>query len=691
METEIHREAPCLAACPVHTDARGYVQCIVEGRYEDALDMLLAANPFSSVCGRICHHPCEQSCRRHKIDAPVGLRALKRFVVESTTEHRSARRRPAERAGEQSVAIVGAGPAGLTAAHDLARAGFGVTVFEAAPEPGGMLGRAIPRYRLPYEVVREDIDDILALGVELRTSCAVGRDITLVELERDFQATVIATGLSESRSLGVPGIDSRGVLLALPLLRAIRAADPPPLGDRLVVVGGGNVAIDVARSARRLGVREVAMAFLESREEMPAWEWEIEEALEEGIELLPSRGPRRILAEQGRVTGIELKHCASVFDAEGRFSPTFDESRITALAADTIVLAIGQAADLSCLAGSRVEVAGGDRLAYDAETMLTSEPGVFACGEVSTGPGAAVEAVADGHRVARAVQHFLETGETLKQPPVDEMEAIGDIPDETVARIRAREKVDVERTPVEARVRDFAEIERGFTEAEAHAEAQRCLSCTTGAFVDEERCAGCLTCVRTCPFGVATVDATAVMPEEKCQACGLCAAVCPAAAIALKRFGAEQVERKLEELLSEAGPASPNVLIASFCCLFETTSRKFLNESPEDVERTGVARVLVPCVGRLGVADLLAPFERGVDGVCIIACSDGDCLYPTAEEQLSTKVERARQVLDEIGLGGERIDVWRTNESAEVSWTAFWEISRRKLAEMSKEERGAET
>ncbi len=691
MDTRAAPEAPCLVACPVHTDTRLMVERVLEGRYEEALDLLLEANPFTSVCGRICHHPCEESCRRSKVDAPLGLRQLKRFIVEATHEYRVRRRGPVRRTRKERIAIVGAGPAGLTAAQDLARAGFGVTVFESATEPGGMLGTTIPRYRLPYDVLREDIDDITALGIELRTQCAVGTDIALAELQREFRATLLATGLSESRALGVPGIDSHGVLLALPVLRAVSVGERPPLGQRVVVVGGGNVAIDVARCARRLGATEVTMACLEAREEMPAWEWEVEEALEEGVKLATSWGPRAVLSDDGRVTGLELRRCVSVFDDDGNFSPSFDEDETSGLAADTVVLAIGQAADLTCLKGSSVKTATAGRLEYDPETMTTSERGVFACGEVSTGPGAAVEAVADGHRAARAMHHFLDTGELLKQAPREELPTIGDLPEETIERIKQRARVEVGRSPGEERVRDFSEIERAFTEGEARAEARRCLACTTGAFVDEDRCAGCLTCVRICPFEVATVTKTASMPEEKCQACGLCAAVCPAAAVALKRFGAERIQEDLSRLLSERPKASPSAFIVSYCCLFETTSRKFLEENPEDVQRTGVARVLVPCVGRLSVPDMLLPFEQGADGVSIIACADGECLYPTAEERLGARVEEAKRILEEIGLSGERIELWRTRESAEVSWTSFWEISRRKLAGIGAEEQGEET
>jgi formate dehydrogenase beta subunit len=679
--------APCAAACPVQTDTRGYAEAVTRGDYETALDLLLAANPFSSVCGRICDHPCEQACRRAKIDAPVGLRALKRFVVEHTAEHRRARRARQPVLYPERVAIVGSGPAGLTAAHDLARAGYGVTVLERSDQPGGMLGATIPRYRLPYEVVKEDIDDILALGVELRTGVEIGRDLTLDDLRREgFSAILLATGLSESHTLAIPGIDSEGVLLAVPFLEAARLGTSPPLGEKVVVIGGGNVAFDVARTARRFGASEVTCACLESRDEMPAHEWEIAEALEEGIRIMPSWGPRAIIVEDGRVRGIELKKCVRVFDSEGRFAPEFDEGHVATLLADTVVLAIGQRADLACLEGSSVQVERPGRLRYSPATLATSEPGVFACGEVATGPGSAVQAVADGHRAARAVAHYLETGELLEQSSVSPP-TVGELPDAVVEKVRRLAPTAPRHAAAEARIAGFGEFEEGYSEAEALREAQRCLACTAGAFADAERCAGCLTCVRICPYGVATVEKTAVMPEEMCQACGLCAAECPAAAIALQRFGTNKMREELSALLAQV-PAGdlPRPLIVSYCCLFEVTSRAFVREHPTDLAQTGVARVMVPCVARLSVPDILAPFELGADAVVILSCADGECMYPTAETRLAGRVRRAKALLDDIGLGAERLDHWKTHESAEISWTAFWGISKRKLEQIVAQE-----
>jgi formate dehydrogenase beta subunit len=672
--------ASCVAACPVQTDTRLYVELITQGKYEDALELLLKANPFSSVCGRICHHPCEQKCRRNRVDAPVGLRLLKRFIMESTGDYRLSRRKRMEPTRSERIAIIGSGPGGLTAAHDLAERGFAVVVYEKWDTPGGMLGTTIPRYRLPYEVLREDIDDVLSLGVELQTGCEIGRDLQIEDLRNEgFAAILIATGLPESRTLGVPGIDSAGVLLAIPFLRAVSLGESPPLGSRVVVIGGGNVAFDVARCARRLGSDKVTLVSLESQQEMPAWEWEIEEARQEGVDISNSLGPKAVFSEDGVLRGIELKKCTAVFDNTGRFNPRFDERDVSTLLADSIILAIGQRSDLRCIAGSAVKAAG-DRLEFDPETLATTEPGIFACGEVVTGPGAAVEAVREGHRAARAILHYLDTGELLKQP-VTEPPSLGDIPFDTAEKIKRREPIVPELAPAEKRVKDFSEIERGFTEAEALAEAKRCLACTTGALADEEKCAACLTCVRICPFGVAQVERTAVMPQEQCQACGLCAAECPAAAIALKRFGTNRMRKEIGDFLPRMERGEHlQPLIVSYCCLFEVTSRKLVRAEPSAAGKTGVARVMVPCVARLSVVDILAPFELGADGVVIISCTEGDCLYPTAEERLSARVHKAKGILDEIGLGGERIDHWRTEGSAEVSWSAFWEISKRKLA-----------
>ena len=673
---------PCAVGCPVHTDTRLLVELISKGEYEQALDLLLDANPFSSVCGRICHHPCEQNCRRAKVDAPLGLMKLKRFVMEAAKDYRISRR-VSERSAvkrEERIAIVGSGPSGMTAAHDLAKMGFQIVVFERSDTPGGLLSNVIPRYRLPYDIVKEDIDDILSLGVELKTGMEIGRSYTIDDLFNEgYSSVLLATGLSESRSLGIKGIDSRGIMLALPFLRSLTSTRPHVLGKRVVVIGGGNVAIDAARSARRLGSEKVTIVCLESPDEMPAWKWEIEETEEEGISIMNSWGPHSVFSEDNTVKGLELKKCVSVFDSDNRFNPQFDESNISTLLADNVIIAIGQYGDLTCIDGSRIDLAEGGRLKGDPETLSTPRKGVFACGELLIGPGSSVEAVLDGHRAASAIAHYIDKGDLLKQPLIG-LQALGELPDETVEKVKKQTPISRELLDPKDRIKNFTEIESGFTEAEALAEARRCISCTTGALADENKCAACLTCVRVCPFGVATVDKTAVMPEEKCQACGLCAAYCPAAAIALKRFSTDQMENQLREAVASLKKRSGSKpMIISYCCLFEITSRDFLKGKTDNYLESGIYTLMIPCVARLSVHDILSPFELGADAVIILGCSDGTCLYPTAEDRLLDRIRKAKDILEELELGGERIDYWKTDVSAESSWTSFWEISRRKL------------
>ncbi len=666
--------ATCSAACPVHTDTREYVQRLSKGDYDGALDVLLEVNPFPSVCGRICHHPCETECRRKAIDSAVSLRMLKRFVVENTKEYRISRRKKPAEVRKGSVAVIGSGPGGLTAALDLALLGYRVTVYEKDSKLGGMLAHAIPRYRLPVEALAQDIEDILAAGVEVRTGCEVGKDISLDELRKENDAVLIAVGLAVSSSLPIPGVESKGVLLGTTFLWDIANGMNPELGDRVLVVGGGNVAIDIARAAKRLGPSKVYMACLEKREEMPAWKWEIEEAVEEDIEILNSWGPKSILEKNGAVTGIEFRSCTSVFDDQRRFSPKYDDAVTTSVEVDSVILAIGQRADLEFLAKTPV-VAERGRLLCDRTSMTTSERGVFACGEVMTGPGSAIQAVSTGHDAAKVISHFLETGETLKLPQ-QAVATIGELPAATAALAKRFERVEVDLTDPAERIKDFTPIEPGYSEAEALAESRRCLACATGAFLKSPaHCAGCLTCVRVCPFGVAKVEKTAVMPAAQCQTCGLCAAECPAAGIELTRFATNGMKDTLRAILSKSDAAKiARPFTVSYCCLNGTTSRKFLKEqTEEEIRQSGILRVMIPCVSRLSAVDLLSPFELGAEKVCVIACGENGCFYSGAEELLTKRVDRTRKFLDQIGVGQDSLKLFRAEGSAEEYWPRIWE------------------
>ncbi len=665
----------CSAACPVHTDTREYVQRISRGDYEGALDVLLEVNPFPSVCGRICHHPCESQCRRTAIDQAVSLRMLKRFVVENTKEYRIARRRKAVVKSDKTAAVIGAGPSGLTAAMDLALRGYRVRVYEKDTRLGGMLAHAIPRYRLPAEALAEDIEDILATGIEVHSGCCVGVDISFEELKKENDAILIAVGLSESHSLPIPGTGSKGVFLGVTFLWDVANGLYPELGERVLVIGGGNVAIDIARAAKRLGPsKKVSMACLENREEMPAWKWEIEEGEEEGIEILNSWGTKAIVEKDGAVAGVALRRCSSVFDDQHRFSPVYDDSVTTRIEVDSVIFAIGQKANLDFLTHTPVAVSGG-RLLCDRESMATSERGVFACGEVVSGPGSAIQAVATGHEAAKVVSHYLETGEILKLPH-RKIQSIGELPAATAALARRFERIGVDLADPAERIKDFSPIEPGYSEEEALSESRRCLACATGAHLEfPNHCAGCLTCVRICPFGVAQVRRMAFMPARQCQTCGLCAAECPAFAIDVWRFPTSAVKKALRAIVSGLDlekVARP--FLVSFCCLNGTTGRKYLREQPgEEIRDSGVLRVIVPCVGRLSMVDLLRPFELGADRVAVISCPEDGCYYPRVEEWLGRRIKRTRKYLDQIGVGADKLQLFKMDGGGDESWPRIWE------------------
>ncbi|MHC4660209.1 MAG: FAD-dependent oxidoreductase [Planctomycetota bacterium] len=673
-------EAPCVAACPVHTDNRRLTEYVAHGRYEDALELTLGVNPFSSVCGRICSHPCEQECRRSNVEKPISLRMLKRFVIEQTEDYRSERAKsikPVAGMNGKTVAIIGAGPSGMTATHDLAKAGYGVTVFERAEKPGGMLSYAIPKYRLPYEAVKQDVDDILALGVELKCGVQVGKDITIDRMKKDFDAVLISTGLYDSRSLSLPGVDSEGVILAMPFLRSVALGERPKIGKKVVVIGGGNVAVDVARCAKRIGAEEVTMVCLEGEDEMPAWKWEIDETLEEGIKISNSWGPLGVKADGGKVSGVDFKRCTCVFDDTGCFNPEYDDSDTCSFDADNVIMSIGQQADISCIEGSKVKIAGGTRLEYDQKTLGTSEPGVFASGEIAIGPGAAIQAVAEGRRAAHAIDNWLKSGNLMEVPDTT-IPHVGELPSRVADKVLKRERREVELSDPVERVKNFDVIEPAFTEKVARFEAGRCMSCTAGAIVEEDKCAACLTCVRVCPFEVAKIDKKATMPADECQACGLCAAECPANAIGLVRWGVYEMKKQIKSELDRLGQKGGKFLVG-YGCLFQAEGRRILFNDDSEFRKDAILKIPVPCAARLTVADLLAPFELGAAGVTVITCDSGDCQYPNGVNRIAARVKEAGGFLAQTGLGAEKIELVKSDGPAEAEWPKILNAAKEKL------------
>jgi NADPH-dependent glutamate synthase beta subunit-like oxidoreductase len=616
----------CQVACPVHTDARGYVRAIAEGRFEEAYLIARGPNPFASICGRICGAPCEAACRRGRIprvdadgrfialDSPIAIRALKRFACEQAgPEVRSpaevleavrasvptvaadaeemaalVRARVAGRftaAGGLRVAIVGAGPAGLSAAHDLALLGFRPVVFETEPVAAGMLVVGVPAYRLPRELIRREVAVIEALGVEIRCGVTVGRDISLAALRREFAAVILAVGAKSSRGLGLPGERGPGVLGGVDLLRAVALGTPPEVGREVVVIGGGNVAYDVARTvlrqiaydtartaARLSGTGRVRLASLETLEEMPADTLEIVEGDEEGIERLNGWGPVEILRDAGgAVTGVVFRRCARVYDENRRFAPVFDDADRQTVPCDTVLLAVGQAPDLAFLedGGADIEQFRPGWPKVDPQTLATTAPGVFVAGDLAHGTRLLIDAVASGKAAARSVYRAL-TGRTLTSDavtahlPLDPYrrepgyETIRRVPVPTLA-------------PADRLVRPDAPVETGYGPEEAMREASRCLDCGVTPVFDGTRCVLCGGCADVCPtLCLKLVPLTQLLPsgdlsaafdaalgpepdpsvhsvilkdEDRCIRCALCAMRCPTDAITMERVGLQTAWR----------------------------------------------------------------------------------------------------------------------------------------------------
>ena len=528
---------PCVGNCPANVDARGQSYYLAEDRIAEAYELVRDRNLLPGVLGRICHHPCESACKRNYYDEPIAIRPLHRVAYERYAEVRDDRVKPLPKTQGKRVAIIGSGPSGLSAAFDLMKRGYAVTVYEKDHHPGGALYSGVPAYRLPRDVLKQEIDDLVTMGMELKLNVAVGHDVPMDYLIGEYDAVLISAGLQESRILPLPGTGSTGVVGALPFLRAGNwKNDAGVKGKRVLVVGGGNVAVDCARVAKRVGASEVTLTALESFDELPAHPWEIQEALDEGVTVNCSWGPKEVLNEDGHVTGMRLQSCLSVFDAQGRFSPQFAED-YTDLAADVIVFAIGQAPQLAdVVAGSDLLLTERGLLPVDGSLMNTRMPGVFACGEVVTGPGSCIASIASGHEAAISIHRHL-SGEDLGKDRVYR-------PVPVYARYQkakvkgvesSRRRVEMPEARGEERAKDFRQVELGFTRVEGQAEAARCLRCSS------EVCVGCTFCARTCPDFAIRVERVDD-PEgrcvtrydldlSKCCFCGLCAEQCPTGAL----------------------------------------------------------------------------------------------------------------------------------------------------------------
>lgn len=651
---------PCQYTCPIHQDIRGYIALVAQGRLDEAAALIRQDNPLPSICGTICAHPCEDKCRRVQVDDALSIRGLKRYVMENAPNP-YAPKTPAPSRGKK-VAVIGSGPAGLTAAHDLALKGYGVTVFERSEDYGGAVRWGVPSYRLPVESIRKDVDAIAALGVEFKTGRELGRNLTLDGLQEEgYDAVVLAMGLSDSRGLPIPNNDHQDVLMALPFLKAARNGHSMiRKGANVVVIGSGNVAMDVARTAVREGASKVRIACLEKRHEMPASPWEIEEGLEEGIEMEHCGwGPNAVVVdEEGCVCGLECRECTSVFDESGRFNPSYNDENLSVAEGDTIIFAIGQGAILDYLKDMNVALNERGQLIVDPKTFMTSREGVFSCGEVAKGPGLAVEAMAHARRAANSVAAYLE-GEPV--PEEEPLETLPDLDENTRSQVKRQDRQELHLLPVEERIDNFVPIETGFTEAEAVKEARRCMSCGAGAEWIRGKCAFCLNCVRVCPYGVPVVtEANRVdIRIDQCQGCGICFPACPGDAIGFRMLGVAEIQPRMKVAIEEAksrnGAQTVLVVYCDFDAYDVTDLRQIMKE-----KHAGKALVGIPCLAKLKALDLIRAFEFGADGVLVIGCPDNECTYQEGEYWGRKRVAEAKKLLAELGMA-DRLDIHFVN------------------------------
>ena len=648
-DKKINEEAPCILSCPIRQDARDYVQLIARGHFKEAYRLVRERNPLPSACGRICTHPCEIKCRRNSTESPIAIAWLKRFLGDNFSEE--TRKKTTEKYPEK-IAIIGAGPAGLAAANDLALLGYSCTIFESNPTPGGMLRMGVPPYRLPRTAIDNDVEFIKKLGVEIKYNTTLGADITFDSLKKEgFSTIFISVGLLESRTLNIEGVTLGGVLKGVSFLHEANTTGNAKIGKNVLVIGGGAVAMDCARTAMRLKPDKVSVACLESRKEMPTTDFEIEETIHEGAILYNSVGPKRILGKNGKVSGLETLKVKYVFDEQKRFNPAFYEGSESVIEADTIILAIGQASNLSFLKGQEgIQVTRGGTIIVNPNTFCTSVQGIYAGGDVVLGRGTMTEGMAQGKKAAIAI-HNAWRNTTLKDVKWDDKPAVPDIAAPRIALIKKEQKQDMPTMPSDKRLTNFDEVELGFPLNTAVREAQRCMNCGAGAFVDDNLCVGCLTCVRVCPFEVPKIkkgDTTAYIDGD-CQSCGLCIVECPAKAISFKTPLEDRGKDTMEVVFKDKYIQEIKPLIINFYCQYSAYKGEKENAS-DNLPVFHFRRVGVLGLGKVDPSLYLKAFELGAHGVLITACKDDECHFCKEREWVEKRAKFTAQLLCGLGM-----------------------------------------
>lgn len=591
---------PCSKACPVHTEAGRYVNLIAQGKFNEAYKVARKPNPLASICGRICAAPCESMCRRGNLDQPVAIRALKRFVterfgIESMMDALKMGQSIMHNITPKNklVAVIGAGPAGLACAHDLALNGYSVTIFEKYDVPGGMLRLGIPEYRLPRELIRLEINAILQLGVELKLGKSLGVDFTLTDLkENGYDAIFLAIGAHKSRMINIPGIEADGVIFAIDYLLNINLGYKIELGKKIVVVGGGNVAFDVARTAARyetsqqvassdivaafdvartavrFGANNVEMVVLESEKEMLADEEEVTQAKQEKVSIHNSYGPKRIVSKDGKVIGLEIVKVERLFDESGRFNPIYINGTERIIEADSVIIAIGQSSDLDFIKPSdNIEITPQGTIKVIQETLETTSEGIFSGGDVAFGPRIAISAIADGKKVAESIDAYL-SGEKKKEKEI-EINCFDRFSYQPILGYTQIPRQEIPTLNINRRV-GISQVELGYDENQAQLEASRCLRCWENTIFNGDESMGtecilCGGCADVCPENCIEIHPKAslkftkiedeliesegfsnsgtsqpamvlIKNEESCIRCGLCVKRCPVGTITMQGF-----------------------------------------------------------------------------------------------------------------------------------------------------------
>ena len=528
---------PCTEACPASVDVPRYIRAVKSGEYDEAVSVLREKLPFPRVCADACFAPCEEVCAYKQFGDPIAIRAIKRAAVDKGGDAWKKKKKPADKTGKK-VAVIGAGPAGLTAAYYLTSKGHDITVFDSFPKPGGMMRYGIPNYRVPEERLDKDINDILEWGVTFKGDTTIGENISLEQLRKDFGAVFVASGANGSSKIPLEGSEKKGILWGWDFLRDVGLGKIFDFTGDVIVIGGGNVAIDVALTAKRMGAENIKLFCLEQREEMPAHEWEIARAEEEGVLINNAWGPKDVLGEAG-VTGLLLVKCTAVFDNACAFNPVYDEGITTRVEANHIILAVGQAADLAFLKKEKNIKTKGGRIEVEKTGLATGEKGIFAGGDVVSGPDSIIGAIAHGRKAAAAIDQYLGG-----DGDIDEVLAA---PEEEVILsefvIQKKPRIDLGLLKPWKRISGFDQVELALKDDQILNESGRCLNCDARKFqvvLNTEYCKECGYCAEVCgvgTFGPADFFNTkGYRPEEvkssdRCVGCFKCYFACPDFAI----------------------------------------------------------------------------------------------------------------------------------------------------------------